>query len=88
MATRAGFYKSGKRNKELNRQKKQEAKRQRRLTKGEPSGGGAGTGSHPGSHGLRRRGTGIRRGSPGLPPGNSRQVGVIALWFLEVILND
>jgi hypothetical protein len=38
MATRAGFYKSGKRNKELNRQKKQEAKRQRRLTKGEPSG--------------------------------------------------
>jgi hypothetical protein len=38
MATRAGFYKSGKRNKELNRQKKQEAKRQRRLNKGEPSG--------------------------------------------------
>ena len=38
MATRAGFYKSGKRNKELNRQKKQEAKRQRRLSKGEPSG--------------------------------------------------
>lgn len=38
MATRAGFYKSGKRNKELNRQKKQEAKRLRRLNKGEPSG--------------------------------------------------
>jgi hypothetical protein len=38
MATRAGFYKSGKRNKELNRQKKQEAKRMRRLNKGEPSG--------------------------------------------------
>ena len=87
MATRAGFYKSGKRNKELNRQKKQEAKRQRRLTKGEPSGeeepeaileapvSGA-------------RGTGIRPGSPGLPLGNSRQVGVIALRLLEVILND
>jgi hypothetical protein len=34
MGTRAGFYKSGKRNKEINRQKKQEEKRQRRLNKG------------------------------------------------------
>lgn len=33
MGTRPGFYKSGKRNKELARQKKQEEKKQRRLNK-------------------------------------------------------
>jgi hypothetical protein len=34
MGSRAGFYKSGKRNKELARQKKQEEKKLRRLNKG------------------------------------------------------
>jgi hypothetical protein len=34
MGTRPGFYKSGKRNKELARQKKQEEKKLRRLNKG------------------------------------------------------
>lgn len=35
MAPRPGFYKSGKRNKELARQKKQAEKKQRRLNKAE-----------------------------------------------------
>jgi hypothetical protein len=34
MGNRAGFYKSGKRNKELARQKKQEEKKLRRLNRG------------------------------------------------------
>ena len=38
MGTRPGFYKSGKRNKELARQKKQEEKKQRRLNKTQSSG--------------------------------------------------
>ncbi|MBA4394579.1 MAG: hypothetical protein C0407_13590, partial [Desulfobacca sp.] len=38
MGTRPGFYKSGKRNKELARQKKQEEKKLRRLNKGETTG--------------------------------------------------
>ena len=39
MGTRPGFYKSGKRNKELARQKKQEEKKLRRLNKGTQSSG-------------------------------------------------
>lgn len=35
MGSHAGFYKSGKRNKELARQKKQEGKKLRRLNKGQ-----------------------------------------------------
>ena len=38
MGSRPGFYKSGKRNKELARQKKQEEKKQRRLHKTQSSG--------------------------------------------------
>jgi hypothetical protein len=38
MGTRPGFYKSGKRNKELARQKKQEEKKTRRLNKGVTTG--------------------------------------------------
>lgn len=41
MAPRPGFYKSGKRNKELARQKKQEEKKLRRLNKGQSSEQGA-----------------------------------------------
>jgi hypothetical protein len=38
MGSRAGFYKSGKRNKELARQRKQEEKKLRRLNKTSPGG--------------------------------------------------
>ena len=38
MGNRGGFYKSGKRNKELVRQKKQEEKRQRRMNKTQANG--------------------------------------------------
>ena len=38
MGSRPGFYKSGKRNKELARQKKQEEKKQRRLNKTQSGG--------------------------------------------------